>query len=81
MVKRYLNHKEASEYLGIPEPGLYRLKKKYQIPHSKRGRKLRYDRVKLDTWVEERHKKYGVTLEEAIETIIRNKMQRAMEWE
>ena len=74
MVRRYLDHKEASEYLGITESRLYTLVRKDQIPHTRRGKTFRYDRLRLDNWVEECHEKHGVTLEEVIENQIRIKM-------
>ena len=81
MYKRDMNHREASKYLGISEAGLYGLVKKSQIPHTGRGKTLRYDRVRLDNWVEECHEKHGVTLEKAIENQIRKKFLQEKEWE
>lgn len=71
MTQRYMDHKEATEYLGISKGALYQLVKKRWIPYGKRGSKLIFDRVRLDNWVQACHKIYGVEIEEAVETLIK----------
>ena len=51
--KRLLNIKEASEYLGIPTKSLYKLVWQRRIPFVKIGKALRFDKERLDKWIEE----------------------------
>ena len=54
MEKRLLKIKEASEYLGIPEGSLYKFVWQRRFPFVvKIGSALRFDRVKMDRWIEE----------------------------
>ena len=53
MEKRLLNIKEASEYLGIPTKSLYKLVWQRRIPFVKIGKALRFDKERLDKWIEE----------------------------
>lgn len=53
MEKRLLNISEASEYLGIPIGSLYKMVWQRRLPFVvKVGRALRFDRVKMDLWIE-----------------------------
>ena len=49
--KRFLDVKEASEYLGLAESTLYGMANKRRIPFTKMGRCLKFDRDKLDRWI------------------------------
>lgn len=71
MSYRYMNHKRAAKYLGIKESALYKLVQRRMVPCGKRGSKLVYDKHMLDLWMDECHKKGGVTLEEAIENYLK----------
>jgi len=53
--KRLLTIKEASEYLGISVKGLYHMVERRQIPFVKTGKRLRFDKIDLDNWIE-KHK-------------------------
>ena len=53
MEKRYISIEEASEYTGYPINTLYSLVHQRRIPHSKRVRRLRFDRQALDEWMQE----------------------------
>jgi len=53
-IKRYLNVKEAAEYLGLSRHTIYRMIKNAVIPCTSFGRIVRFDRQRLDKWVEER---------------------------
>ena len=66
MSYRYMNHKQAAEYLGMSEGRLYKLVEIRQVPYGKRGGSLVYDKHLLDIWVDECHKKGGVTVQEAV---------------
>jgi putative molybdopterin biosynthesis protein len=50
--KRLLTIKEASEYLGITENALYCMVYRRQIPFVKIGKRLRFDKIDLDKWIE-----------------------------
>jgi excisionase family DNA binding protein len=50
--KRLLIVKEASEYLGITENALYCMVYRRQIPFVKIGKRLRFDKIDLDKWIE-----------------------------
>jgi len=51
--KRLLDVKEAAEYLGISENALYKKVWKRQVPFAiKIGRTLRFDKVRMDEWIE-----------------------------
>lgn len=49
--KRFLDVKEASEYLGLAESTLYTMASERRIPFTKMGRRLKFDRVQLDKWI------------------------------
>ena len=54
MDKRLLNVSEAAEYLGITESALYKKVWKRQVPFAiKIGRSLRFDKVRMDEWIED----------------------------
>jgi excisionase family DNA binding protein len=50
--KRLLTIKEASEYLGITENALYCMVYRRQIPFVKIGKRLRFDKIDSDKWIE-----------------------------
>jgi len=52
MEKRLLNIKEVSKYLGIPKGSLYKLVWQRRIPFVKIGKALRFDKEKIDKWIE-----------------------------
>ena len=49
--KRLLTIKEASEYLGISEKGLYNMIYRREIPFVKLGGKLRFDIIDIEKWI------------------------------
>lgn len=51
--KRFLDVKEASEYLGLAESTLYAMVSERRIPFTKMGRRTKFDRDKLDRWIRE----------------------------
>jgi len=60
MEKRLLNTDEASEYLGIPKGSLYKMVWQRRVPFVVRvGRSLRFDKVKMNLWIEENTVKQG----------------------
>jgi len=48
---RFLNVKQAALYTGYSEYTIYRLTSEKGIPHSKRGRKVIFERDALDAWM------------------------------
>ena len=55
--KPYLNITELSQYTGIPRGTLYKYTHRREIPFSKPGGILIFDRKKIDSWLEEKGKK------------------------
>jgi excisionase family DNA binding protein len=53
MQKRLLNIQEASEYLGFAVHTIYGWTSQRQIPFVKIGGRLRFDKRKLDRWIEQ----------------------------
>jgi excisionase family DNA binding protein len=54
MEKRMLDIREAAEYLGMSESALYKKVWKRQVPFViKIGRALRFDKVRMDEWIED----------------------------
>lgn len=51
MDKKYLDVKEACEFLGISRPTLYRLKEE-GLPYFKLRGSLRFDKADLEKWIE-----------------------------
>ncbi len=52
--KRYMNVKECADYCGIGRHTIYRYAKNEQIPYIAHGRAKRFDRIKIDQWLEAR---------------------------
>lgn len=50
--RRYLRIKEAAAYLGATEWFIYTLTWKRAIPFAKIGKRLVFDRVDLDTYIQ-----------------------------
>lgn len=50
-MKRYLNVEEAAEYLSLTKAALYQRARAEQIPHTRKGRWLRFDIQELDLWM------------------------------
>ncbi len=48
---KILNMQEACEYIGISSSHGYKLTSTNQIPHSKRGKRLFFDKSELDQWL------------------------------
>jgi excisionase family DNA binding protein len=54
MEKRLFDIKEAAGYLGMTESALYKKVWKRQVPFVvKIGRALRFDKVRMDEWIED----------------------------
>lgn len=53
MLKRFMNIQEASEYLGFSSHTIYAWTSQRRIPFVKIGGRLRFDKQKLDKWIEE----------------------------
>ena len=52
-MRKYLNSKEAAEFIGLSISKLYKLTMSRQIPHKKVFSRLRFDSVQLALWLEE----------------------------
>jgi len=54
MEKRLMDVKEAATYLGMSESALYKKVWKRQVPFAvKIGRSLRFDKVRMNEWIED----------------------------
>lgn len=53
MEKQLLTLPQTSEYLKLSVDNIYRLTCEKKIPHFKPGKKLLFDRVELDQWLDE----------------------------
>ncbi len=53
MEKRFLTLKETSGYLNLSASLLYKLVETKQIPHTRVGRKILFDRQKLERFIDE----------------------------
>ena len=49
--KRFLDVKEAAEYLGLAISTVYTMASQRRIPYTKMGRCTKFDRVELDSWI------------------------------
>jgi len=52
VARKYMNVKEASDYLQIHVMTLYRHAKNGVVPFSKVGSQYRFDKTRLDAWME-----------------------------
>ena len=53
MQKRFLTIKETSEYLNLSTSLLYKLVERKQVPHTRIGRKILFDRQRLERFIDE----------------------------
>jgi excisionase family DNA binding protein len=49
--QRFLDVKEAAEYLGLAISTLYTMVSQRRIPFVKMGRRTKFDRLELDKWI------------------------------
>ncbi|HZI27150.1 MAG TPA: excisionase family DNA-binding protein, partial [Gemmatimonadaceae bacterium] len=49
--KRYMDVKECAEYVGRTNRAIEGLVRRRQIPHIRVGRRVQFDREKIDRWV------------------------------
>jgi excisionase family DNA binding protein len=49
--RRSMTVDEVSAYTGLSKQGVYIKTSKNEIPHSKRGKRLFFDRVEIDAWL------------------------------
>ena len=49
--RRFLDVKEAAEYLGLAISTLYTMVSQRRVPFVKMGRRTKFDRKELDRWV------------------------------
>ena len=53
MEKRFLNIQESSQYLGFAESTIYSWVSQRKIPFVKKGGRLRFDKQKLEDWMQQ----------------------------
>ncbi len=71
--KTVFKFKEALEYLGISKDHGYKLTSKGQIPHSKRGKYLYFEKSELDKWLLSNKVKDASQLKQEAEEYLKNK--------
>ena len=54
MQKELLTIRQAAEYLNLSIENIYRMTSEKRIPHYKPSKKLLFDRLQLDNWLEEK---------------------------
>lgn len=54
MERRFYNAKEISVYLGVSEDAVRKWALRGYIPFIKLGKALRFDMIKIDSWVKNR---------------------------
>lgn len=54
MPDRWMTTREAADYLRLTVDRVHRLTSNGDIPHSRIGRSLRFDRLDLDAWMRSR---------------------------
>ncbi|MDE1920784.1 MAG: helix-turn-helix domain-containing protein [Candidatus Omnitrophica bacterium] len=59
MEKRFYNAKEISVYLGVSEEAVRKWSLRGQIPFVKLGKSLRFDMIKIDSWVKTKEDPYA----------------------
>lgn len=67
--RRYLDVKAAALYLGMTEGAVYAAAERRQLPFRKQGRKLVFDVMKLDAYIEGLE---GVDVTEAVARRLHN---------
>jgi excisionase family DNA binding protein len=58
---RYMNVEQCAAYIGRTPRAVYHLVENGQIPHARPGRRLQFDREKIDRWMA-RHARRGAWL-------------------
>ena len=51
ITSKILDIEQLSNYLGLSKSHIYKLTSKYTIPHSKRGKRLYFDKETINSWV------------------------------
>jgi excisionase family DNA binding protein len=59
MEKRFFNAKEISNYLGVSEEAIRKWAIRGKIPFVKLGKSLRFDMIKIDSWVKTKENAYS----------------------
>jgi excisionase family DNA binding protein len=59
MEKRFFNAKEISNYLGVSEEAIRKWAIRGKIPFVKLGKSLRFDMIKIDSWVKTKENTYS----------------------
>ena len=66
---RILTINEAAAFVGLAKATLYKLTSAGQIPHSKRGKKLYFEREALEAWLTENRVQPDAADERAADTL------------
>lgn len=55
MEKELLSFKEACDYLKMSADSLYKLTANKKVPHYKPGKRILFDKDRLDAWLEDHY--------------------------
>lgn len=64
---------EFCEYTGLSRQTTYKLTSGQKVPHSKRGKRLYFDREKVDTWLLENQVATHSEIQEKVNDYLSNK--------
>ncbi|WP_417237057.1 helix-turn-helix domain-containing protein [Bizionia paragorgiae] len=51
IISKIMDIEQLSNYLGLSKSHIYKLTSSHTIPHSKRGKRLYFDKEVINTWV------------------------------
>ena len=51
ITSKIMDIEQLSDYLGLSKSHIYKLTSTHSIPHSKRGKRLYFDKETINTWV------------------------------
>ncbi len=79
MLKPVLNFKEACKYLDLSSSHLYKLTSKKAIPHTcPEGKKLYFNRLELDQWLQRSRQKTTEEIDVMAEEYVNKKTGTAL---
>ncbi len=78
-VRKTMSLAEFCEYAGLTKQTAYKLTSAQKVPHSKRGKRLYFDREKVDVWLLENQVATQAEIQERANTqLSKNRIRRRM---
>jgi excisionase family DNA binding protein len=76
-IRKIMSLTEFCEYAGLSRQTVYKLTSAQKVPHSKRGKRLYFDKEKVDTWLlEHQVGQISDIAQKADEYLLRNQRRR-----